>query len=96
MQKKVKITVAPLWVGVVSFFQADGISRMRNKMENEMTKSETEKTLIELEAKRDALLLDMRTCRGHKKFMSLHKEVEVILTEIGNTFDAFYSKPLKE
>jgi hypothetical protein len=26
MQKKVKITIAPLWVGVVSFFQADGIS----------------------------------------------------------------------
>jgi hypothetical protein len=26
MQKKVKITVAPLWVGVVSFFQADGMT----------------------------------------------------------------------
>jgi predicted transcriptional regulator len=36
MQKKVKITIAPLWVGVVNFFRADGISRMRNKMENGM------------------------------------------------------------
>jgi hypothetical protein len=50
MQKKVKITVAPLWVGVVNFFQADGISRMRNKMENGMKNLNTEKT-IEMTAK---------------------------------------------
>jgi len=48
MQKKVKITIAPLWVGVVNFFQADGISRMQNKMENEMTKQEMIDRVCEL------------------------------------------------
>jgi hypothetical protein len=68
---------------------------MQNKMENEMTKSETEKTLIELDAKRDALLLDMRTCRGHKKFMSLHKQVQVVLSQINDVYNNYFAKPLK-
>jgi molybdenum-dependent DNA-binding transcriptional regulator ModE len=47
MQKKVKITIAPLWGCVVNFFQADGISRMRNKMENGMnTVTEKARELI--------------------------------------------------
>jgi hypothetical protein len=60
MQKKVKITVAPLWVGVVSFFQADGISRMQNKMENEMTA-----TVKEIETKQNVSIMAGRGGKVH-------------------------------
>ena len=86
MQKKVKITIAHLWVGVVSFFQADGISRMRNKMENEM------KTITDEQRLNWLIDNGAYTAIDHDEYWGLTNEER--RSEMRNRVDKFISKEL--